>query len=258
MYRIAVILGLCSLALTGTAQAQSNERVRMRRITAAENTSLDDLILPMPPYCVKWALGIIAKEVPINFPGLPRIEAFEQTTMVFDPGPENQPLEVTAVFTWPAGSIDPMTGTLAPPIRLTGLQHYTDYGNSVWLFNIESLIMPLRQGTLLFSLELQPRAQPQFEIRPDVFRDGTAWCHFDNRIGPEYIAVSPRVDGTYALAVRGGVPAADSPALMPIVPASLPAVPAALTATPSPTVPAPSTPPAANAPPPCSHCGHRN
>lgn len=236
MRHISFILGMVGILLIHTtAVAQGTDRVRRRELTDAENASLDDLVMPASDFCVKWVVAIIAKEVPINFPGLPKIEAFEQHTLVFDPGPENAPEETTAVFTWPQGSVDPATGAARYQTRIAGTKFRTAYGNVIWLFNIDSVLPVLRQGAMHFHVEMQPSAQPMVEIRPGILRDGTAWCYFDTRIGSETIVVSPKADGTYAFALRGGAPA---PITQPVVAAAATAASATM---PSPTSPPPPT-----------------
>lgn len=214
MSRYALILGgLILLCTINRAGAEATTRVRFRQLTDAENKSLDELLFPSPQTCVKWAVAIIAKEVPINYPGLPKIEAFEQTTLAFDPGPDNNPDEATVVFTWPAGTIDASTGEPRRPLRIAGMRYRTlTCGNSVWLFNIDEVIDELRQGALQFHIEMQPRGQPRFDLKPGCFRDGTAWAYFDPRIGTEeFITVAMRQDGSCAMVVRGGTPAAAAP-----------------------------------------------
>lgn len=185
-------------------QAQSQNlplTVRMRSLTPKERQTAARLPMPGPPHSVAWAVAVIAKEVPINFPGLPTTMAFEQTTLVFAPGPSINPppTTVTAIFMWPERTIDPATGSYLKPIRIEGVLHTTPVGSQMWLFNIESILEPFRRGTLQLHFEIGPGAM-QMKLEPDTFTSGKAWAYFDQRLGAGSIVIGPaREDGTHGM-----------------------------------------------------------
>lgn len=185
-------------------QAQSQNlptTVRMRSLTPEEREAAERLTVPGPPHSVSWTVAVIAKGAPINFPGLPANMAFEQTTLVFAPGPSINPppRSVTAIFLWPEKTVDPATGSSLRPIHIEGVLHITPVGSQMWLFNIDSIMEPFRRGTLQFFFEMNPGAV-RLTIETDTFTGGKAWGYFDPRLGPGSLAAAPsRADGMRAL-----------------------------------------------------------